>query len=138
VQETYGIPPGCLTEGTLELNHKMFKKYQKKASLGKSLTLLSLTVLAKTIFLLRNNSYKSQNQDIMVRCSWTSDPLLLWESEKGQKIKPGYMRTTEEKTEESVEPEGSKESEETLEAESEYEMLLHTNYSSPFFVQFQS
>ena len=40
----------------------------------------------------RNNSYRSENLDILDRCSWYSDPLLLWEFYCGQIIKPGALR----------------------------------------------
>ena len=32
------------------------------------------------------------NHDIIVRCAWGSDPLLLWESQFGQQIKCGKIR----------------------------------------------
>ena len=32
----------------------------------------------------------------MVRGSWSSDVLLLWEKEHGQKIKAGYMKNAKE------------------------------------------
>ena len=44
------------------------------------------------VFLCRNHNYKAENQDILVRCSWGSDPLVLWESKFGQKIKRGNIR----------------------------------------------
>jgi hypothetical protein len=37
-------------------------------------------------------SYVKQNRDILVRLGWVSDPLLLWEKEHGQQLKPGNMR----------------------------------------------
>lgn len=41
------------------------------------------------IHMFRNHSFKAENQDVMTRCAWCSDPLLLWEKVFGQKIKAG-------------------------------------------------
>lgn len=72
MQTTYGFPPGCLTEGTLERGHGRVK--------------LNVTCFS------RNHSYKAENQDVMVRCLWCTDPLLLWERDFGQQIKAGNLR----------------------------------------------
>ena len=40
----------------------------------------------------RFKSYINENTDILTHLGWTSDPLLLWEKDFGQKIKAGNMR----------------------------------------------
>ena len=42
-------------------------------------------------FLPRFMSYVDENQDILTRLGWASDPLLLWEKDFGQKLKPGEL-----------------------------------------------
>ena len=42
--------------------------------------------------LFRHHSYKAENEDIMNRCSWSSDPILLWEHHIGQVLKVGALR----------------------------------------------
>ena len=36
-------------------------------------------------------SYVDENNDILIRLGWVSDPLLLYEKEFGQKLKPGNI-----------------------------------------------
>ena len=36
-------------------------------------------------------SYVDENRDILTRLGWMSDPLLLWEKDIGQKLKPGQL-----------------------------------------------
>ena len=36
-------------------------------------------------------SYVDENNDILQRLGWVSDPLLLYEKEFGQKVKPGNI-----------------------------------------------
>ena len=36
-------------------------------------------------------SYVDENRDILTRLGWSSDPLLLWEKDIGQKLKPGQL-----------------------------------------------
>ena len=72
IQTEYGIPPGCATESTLELGHQHVKRNQTRFS--------------------RLCSYIAENHDILVHLGWLSDPLLLWEKDIGQKIKPGNTR----------------------------------------------
>ena len=42
--------------------------------------------------LCRNHSFAAENADILNRCSWCSDPVLLWEHYCGQQIKHGNLR----------------------------------------------
>ena len=42
--------------------------------------------------LFRHHSYKAENEDIMNRCSWSSDPILLWEHHISQVLKVGALR----------------------------------------------
>ena len=65
------MPPGCLTEGTLERGHQ-HKMCKNQFS--------------------RNNLFKSENQDILDRTSWYTDPVLLWEHYVGQVLKVGKLR----------------------------------------------
>ena len=86
MQTTYNIPPGCLTEGSIEHGHQNLKKC-------KSCFSRSAFLIITLIYLIpRNDSFKGENHDIMVCCSWSSDVLLLWEKEHGHVIKPGYMK----------------------------------------------
>ena len=39
----------------------------------------------------RYMSYVDENRDILTRLGWSSDPLLLWEKDFGQKLKPGQL-----------------------------------------------
>ena len=86
MQTTYNIPPGCLTEGSIEPGHQNLKKC-------KSCFSRSAFLIITVIYLIpRNDSFKGENYDIMVHCSCISDILLHWEREHGQQIKPGYMK----------------------------------------------
>ena len=86
MQTTYNIPPGCLTEGSIEHGHQNLKKC-------KSCFSRSAFLIITLIYLIpRNDLFKGENHDIMVHCSWISDVLLHWEREHGQQIKPGYMK----------------------------------------------
>jgi hypothetical protein len=67
VQETYSIPPGRFTEGTIERGHGRVK--------------------LNTNCFSRNHSFKAQITDVLTRCLWASDVLLLWERHYGQKMK---------------------------------------------------
>ena len=67
MQETYNIPPGRLTEGTIERGHGRVKLI--------------------TICFSRNTSFKAEITDVLTRCLWASDVLLLWERHYGQKMK---------------------------------------------------
>ena len=79
VQTTYGIPPGRLTEGTIENGHKTVK-------------------LIKNNFA-RSHSYKAELTDIMVGSNWRADLMLAWEATKGQQYRYGNIRKSSSKTE---------------------------------------
>ena len=91
VQQELGIPPGRLTEGTIECGHKMVKLL--KTSFSRCLSNLHLLHLHLHLHpLARNHSYKAENFDILTGCSWRSDPLVLWEGAIGQKYRHGNIR----------------------------------------------
>ena len=48
-------------------------------------------------WLRRNHSFAAENTDILNRCSWCSDPVLLWEHYCGQQIKQGNIRPKKKK-----------------------------------------
>ena len=81
-----------MTESTLDLGHQHVKRNQTRFSRylhrqGHGHRQHPLTTNPP-----RFCSYITENNDILVRLGWTSDPLLLWERDVGQKIKPGNMR----------------------------------------------
>ena len=56
-----------------------------------------LLIVMITMVLSRNFSFKAETNDVMTRCAWCTDPLLLWEKVFGQKIKAGFYKKTREK-----------------------------------------
>jgi len=73
IQENYDIPPGRCTEGSLEAGHAVVKKCLQRFS--------------------RKCSFKLANYDVMVRGFWTSDLLLHYEKNIGQRIRVGAARS---------------------------------------------
>jgi hypothetical protein len=96
VQDIFAVPPGRLTEGTLETGHQVSKRNQNCFAWFVHVFHISLLIfpsigaIIKIYF--RNFSYKAALIDIMVRGQWSSDALLLWEKVVGQEIKPGYLK----------------------------------------------
>ena len=77
VQETYDLPPGALTESTIETGHKVTKMARKRFS--------------------RKMSYSKEHRDILQRGLWTSDPILHYESTVLQNFQPGNIRKSKKK-----------------------------------------
>ena len=71
MQENFDLPVGILKESSIELGNKLIKTACKRFS--------------------RKVSYAKEHRDVLTRRLWTSDPLLYYESQIRQKIRPGNI-----------------------------------------------